>query len=159
VGQNLGAGLPERAALSVRRSALLITAFLLPLTTLTYFFGDSLTHWFVADAEVVAYGRDLFRITSFSVFAFSLILVLFGAFQGAGRTVPVMVVNTGRLWAVRIPATLLLTRLTDLGPSGLWWAMNLSNLLAGAVAFIWFLRGDWKKPVIEPEPGETLPET
>jgi hypothetical protein len=37
--------------------------------------------------------------------------------------------------------------------------MNLSNLLAGAVAFIWFLRGDWKKPVIEPEPGETLPET
>jgi putative MATE family efflux protein len=161
VGQNLGADRPDRAALSVRRSALLITAILLPLTTLTFFFGSSVTHWFVDDPEVVAYGADLFRITSFSVFAFSLILVLFGAFQGAGRTVPVMIVNTGRLWAVRIPATLLLTRGLGWGPEGLWWAMNLSNLIAGGAAFLWFLRGDWKTAVIdreddEPPPAEAL---
>jgi Na+-driven multidrug efflux pump len=148
VGQNLGAGFPDRAALSVRRSALLITAVLGPLTTLTFFYGGSLTHWFINDPEVVAYGSDLFRITSFSVFVFSLILVLFGAFQGAGKTVPVMVVNSGRLWAVRIPATILLTRMTDLGPSGLWWAMNLSNLIAGGVALVWFLKSDWQKSVI-----------
>ncbi len=154
VGQNLGAGFPDRAALSVRRSALLITCVLLPLTTLTYFFGGSLTHWFIDDPEVVAYGSDLFRITSFSVFTFSLILVLFGAFQGAGKTVPVMVVNTGRLWAIRIPATLLLTRWADWGPSGLWWAMNLSNLIAGAVAFVWFMRGDWRTPVIAADEAE-----
>lgn len=153
VGQNLGAGFADRAALSVRRSAVLITAILLPLTTLTFFFGGSLTHWFIADPEVVAYGRDLFRITSFSVFLFSLILVLFGAFQGAGKTVPVMVVNSGRLWAVRIPATLLLMRLTDLGPSSIWWAMNLSNVLAGTVAFVWFLRGDWRQSVVDDESG------
>jgi Na+-driven multidrug efflux pump len=52
------------------------------------------------------------------------------------------------LWAVRIPATILLTRMTDLGPSGLWWAMNLSNLIAGSVALVWFLRSDWQKSVI-----------
>ncbi|MCB1184149.1 MATE family efflux transporter [bacterium] len=154
VGQNLGAGKPDRASLSVRRSAFLITAFLLPLTTLTYFFGSHVTHWFVADPEVVAYGADLFRITSFSVFAFSLILVLFGAFQGSGRTVPVMVVNTGRLWAVRIPVTLLLTQVWHWGPNGLWWAMNLSNLIAGTAAFAWFLRGDWKSAVIEQDDAE-----
>ncbi len=148
VGQNLGAGFPDRAALSVRRSALLITAVLGPLTTLTFFYGGSLTHWFINDPEVVAYGSDLFRITSFSVFVFSLILVLFGAFQGAGKTVPVMVINSGRLWAVRIPATILLTRMTDLGPSGLWWAMNLSNLIAGSVALVWFLKSDWQKSII-----------
>ncbi len=159
VGQNLGAGFPDRAALSVRRSAVLVTAILLPLTTLTYFYGGSLTHWFIDDPEVVAIGSDLFRITSFSVFAFSLILVLFGAFQGAGRTVPVMIINTGRLWAVRIPATILLTRLTDLGTNGLWWAMNLSNLIAGAVAFVWFLRGDWRTPVIADQDDEDGVET
>ncbi len=166
VGQNLGAGFAERASLSVRRSAVLITAVLLPLTTLTFFFGGDLTHWFINDPEVVAYGRDLFRITSFSVFAFSLILVLFGAFQGAGKTIPVMVVNTGRLWGVRIPVTLLLTRLTDLGPSGLWWAMNLSNLIAGAVALVWFLRGSWREAIISrddtttrPKASDVLPES
>ncbi len=111
-----------------------------------------MTHWFINDPEVVAYGSDLFRITSFSVFAFSLILVVFGAFRGAGKTVPVMIINTGRLWAIRIPATLILTRWADMGPSGLWWAMNLSNLIAGAVAFAWFLRGDWRHAAIEDDP-------
>lgn len=151
VGQNLGAGLIERASLSVRRSALLITAILLPLTTATFFFGNHITRWFVDDPAVIAYGYDLFRITSFSVFVFSLILVLFGAFSGSGHTVPLMVVNMGRLWVVRIPATILMAKVWDMGPSGLWWAMNLSNLIAGAVAFLWFLRGGWKKAVIRPE--------
>jgi MATE family, multidrug efflux pump len=151
VGQNLGAGLPERASMSVKRSAVLITSVLLPLTTLTFFFGGSITHWFINDPEVIAYGRDLFRITSFSVFIFSLILVVYGAFQGSGHTIPMMLVNVGRLWIIRIPASWLLAVSLGMGPKGLWWAMNLSNVIAGAVAFAWFLRGDWKKAVIEQE--------
>jgi MATE family, multidrug efflux pump len=156
VGQNLGAGFVDRAVLSVKRSAFLITVVLLPLTTATFFFGEHITHWFINDPEVIVYGRDLFRITSFSVFAFGLILVLFGAFQGSGHTVPVMVVNMGRLWVVRIPATWLMAVVLDMGPRGLWWAMNLSNLLAGAVALVWFLRGGWKKPVIPKHPETEL---
>ncbi len=148
VGQNLGSGYVGRAVMSVKKSAILVTIILLPLTTATFFFGEHITHWFINDPEVIALGHDLFRITSFSVFAFSLILVLFGAFTGSGHTLPVMVVNMGRLWLVRIPATLLLTVVWDWGPAGLWWAMNLSNILAGTVAFLWFLRGDWKKSVI-----------
>ncbi len=148
VGQNLGAGFVDRAVLSVKRSAVLVTVILLPLTTATFFFGEHITHWFINDPEVISYGRDLFRITSFSVFAFSLILVMFGAFTGSGHTLPVMVVNMGRLWLVRIPVTFLLAVAWDWGPSGLWWAMNLSNIVAGTVAFFWFLRGDWQKSVI-----------
>ena len=151
VGQNLGAGFSRRASLSVRTSALLITGILLPLTTLTFFFGELITHWFINDPEVIAYGRDLFRITSFSVFIFGLIQVLYGAFQGSGHTIPLMVVNVGRLWAVRIPASWLMAVALGMGPNGLFWAMNLSNVLAGAVAFAWFLRGDWKTPIIERE--------
>jgi putative MATE family efflux protein len=158
VGQNLGAGQPERAAQAVRRSAILVTAFLLPLTTLTFFFGGDITHWFIADPEVIAHGRDLFRITSFSVFVFSLIWVMFSAFSGSGHTVPIMVVNVGRLWVVRIPATWLLTQVLSIGTVGLWWAMNLSNVAAAVVAFIWFLKGTWKRAVIDDEDlDEALP--
>ncbi len=156
VGQNLGAGQVERAARSVRTSALLVTVVLLPLTTLTFFFGSHITHWFIDDPEVIAYGADLFTITSFSVFAFGLIMVIFSAFSGSGHTVPVMVVNMSRLWGVRIPAVIIMTRLFQMGPESLWWSMNLSNLFAGLVAFVWFLRGGWKKPVIEKEDGVPL---
>jgi Na+-driven multidrug efflux pump len=103
----------------------------------------------VDDPDVIGYGADMLRITAFSVFAFSLILVIFGAFQGAGHTLPVMIVNMGRLWLIRIPVSWLLAVHLGHGPTGLWWAMNLSNRLAGAVAFIWFLRGDWKRAVID----------
>jgi len=147
VGQNLGARLPGRAALSVRTSALLIAAVLAPLCAAVFLLAAPLTRIFVDDPQVVAYGRELLRITSPSVFLFSLILVMFGAFQGSGQTVPVMVVNVGRLWLVRIPFTWLLAVRLELGPSGLWWAMNLSNVIAGAAALAWFLRGDWKRPV------------
>ena len=148
VGQNLGADKPRRAALSVRTSALLITAVLLPLTTLTTIFGGPLTRLFVADPDVIRHGADMLRITSFSVFVYGLISVLFGAFQGAGHTTPVMVVNVVRLWGIRIPASWLMAVALGMGPIGLWWAMNLSNVLAAVVAFIWFLRGDWKRAVI-----------
>lgn len=151
VGQNLGAGSPGRAAHAVRQSAILVTVLLLPLTTLIFVFGDHITQWFISDPEVIAYGHDLFRITAPSIFLFSLIWVMFGAFQGSGHTVPVMVVNMGRLWAVRIPATWILTRVFEMGPNGLWWAMNMSNVVAGLAAFIWFLKGTWKHPVIEDE--------
>lgn len=148
VGQNLGAGLPERASLSVRTSAGLIAVVLAPLCLAVFVWAGPLTRIFVDDQQTVIYGRELLRITSPSVFLFSLILVMFGAFQGSGHTVPVMVVNAGRLWAVRIPASWLLAVHMGLGPSGLWWAMNLSNVIAGTVALIWFLRGGWKRPVI-----------
>lgn len=153
VGQNLGAGLPERAALSARTAALLITVVLLPLTTLTTIFGGPLTRLFVADPEVIGHGADMLRITSFSVFVFGLISVLFGSFQGAGHTTPVMVVNVARLWAVRIPAAWLMAVALGMGPIGLWWAMNLSNVLAAVAAFVWFLRGDWKRSAIDRPPA------
>jgi len=57
-------------------------------------------------------------------------------------------VNVVRLWGIRIPASWLMAVALGMGPIGLWWAMNLSNVLAAVVAFIWFLRGDWKRAVI-----------
>jgi len=153
VGQNLGAGLPDRAALSVKNSALLITLVLLPLTALTTIFGGPLTRIFVDDPEVVRHGADMLRITSFSVFVFGLISVLYGAFQGAGHTTPVMVVNVSRLWLIRIPASWLMAVVLGMGPIGLWWAMNLSNVLAALAALAWFLRGDWRRSVIEQPAG------
>ncbi len=153
VGQNLGARLPERAALSVRRSALLITVVLLPMTTLTCIFGGPITRLFTPDPDVVRHGADLLRITSFSVFVFGLIMVLYGAFQGGGHTTPVMAVNVGRLWLIRIPASWLMAVALGMGPIGLWWAMNLSNVIAALAAFLWFLRGDWKRTMIDDPPA------
>ncbi len=155
VGQNLGGDKPERAQQSVWAAALLIGAILLPITTLMFFFGAPISRLFIDDPEVVAYGRDLFQITSFSVFAFGFVMVMLGSFQGSGHTLPIMVLNMSRLWAVRIPAAYLLALALGMGPSGLWWAMFLSNTVTAIAAFIWFSSGSWKRKVIESPAAES----
>jgi len=159
VGQCLGADDTERASRSVMTSALMVGAILLPVTTLMFFFGDSISKIFVDDPEVIRYGRDLFRITSYSVFAFGFVMVLLASFQGSGHTVPAMVLNVIRLWGLRIPAAYLLAITLGLGPSGLWWGMFISNTVTAIAAAIWFSTGSWKRKVIEdvsplPPPGE-----
>ncbi len=161
VGQNLGADRPDRASSSVKASAGLIAAILLPVTTATFFFGAAISRIFVDDPQVAQYGQDLFRITSPSVFTFGFIMVLLGAFQGAGYTVPIMVLNVGRLWLLRIPASYLLAVTLGLGPIGLWWGMFISNTATAAAAAIWFSRGSWKRKAIDsgPQAGHTDPAT
>jgi len=158
VGQNLGADQPERAGHAVRQSAILIAVILLPLTTLMFFFGGTISRIFIDDPEVMRYGRELFRITAYSVFAFGFILVLLGAFQGSGHTVPVMVLNMIRLWVIRVPAAYLLGIVLGWGPAGLWWAMFASNVAIAIGAGVWFAAGTWKHKVIETKerarPGE-----
>jgi Na+-driven multidrug efflux pump len=116
-----------------------------------FFFGATISRVFVNDPQVIAYGRSLFQITSYSVFAFGFVMVLLGSFQGAGHTVPVMVLNMSRLWLLRIPAAYLLAVVAGLGPAGLFWAMFLSNTVTALAAGIWFSTGTWKRKVIESE--------
>ncbi len=151
VGQSLGAGRPERGAQAVWTSARMLTAILLPLTVFTFFCGAPISRLFINDPEVVQYGRDLFQVTSFSVFAFGFVLVLLGAFRGSGHTVPVMVLNMARLWALRVPGAWLLASVLRLGPAGIWWAMFISNMVTAIAAAIWFSTGSWKRAVIEPD--------
>ncbi len=153
VGQNLGAGKPERASRAVWVGARMLTAILLPVTVFTFFFGATISRAFINDPEVVQYGQDFFQITSFSVYAFGFVLVLLGAFRGSGHTVPVMVLNIARLWGLRIPGAWLLARVLKMGPAGIWWAMFISNTVVAIAAGIWFSTGTWKRTVIEPEAG------
>jgi putative MATE family efflux protein len=151
VGQNLGAGRTDRAAHAVWTGARMLTVILLPVTVFTFFCGSAISRLFISDPEVVKYGRDLFQVTSFSVFAFGFVLVLLGAFRGSGHTVPVMVLNIVRLWALRVPGAWLLAKTLRMGPAGIWWAMFLSNMVTAIAAAIWFSTGTWKRAVIEPE--------
>lgn len=144
VGQNLGAKRPDRAEKSSYTALLLIGVILLPMTLGMYFFGGTISKAFVNDPEVIELGRTMFRITTPSVFVFGFLMVLLGSFQGSGYTVPVMVLNMARLWALRVPGAYLLAITAGMGPTGIWWAMFISNTVIAISGFIWFRTGSWK---------------
>jgi len=144
VGQNLGAGRPERAEKSSMTALLLIGVILLPVTLSMFFFGGDISRAFVNDPEVIKLGSTMFRVTTPSVFVFGFLLVLLGSFQGSGYTVPVMVLNMSRLWLLRIPGAYALAYTAGMGPMGIWWAMFISNTVIAFAGWIWFRTGTWK---------------
>lgn len=143
VGQRLGASRKDQAVTAVRQSVLTVFVFIAIGMSLTFFFGSGFIRFFVDDPEAIAYGRDLFRILSPSVVIFALFTVTTGAFQGGGDTKPVMVLNVGRLWLLRVPLSYLLALTLAWGPNGIWWAMFISNFLTAVLGFAWLARGNW----------------
>ena len=52
-----------------------------------------------------------------------------GIFNGAGRTRYAMILSSARLWIIRLPLLLIFKLFTDIGSSGIWYAMVISNFL------------------------------
>jgi len=157
VGQNLGAGNIERAQKSVNNALILIGIILLPLTICMFFFGGDISRAFINDPTVIELGRTMFKVTTPSVFVFGFLMVIHGSFQGSGHTIPIMVLNMTRLWALRIPGAYLLAFTFGMGAMGIWWAMFISNTVTALSGWIWFYSGSWKKNAgrFVREPGDS----
>lgn len=143
VGQQLGAKRTDRAVTVVKQSVASVAVFITVGMTLTFFFGSDFVRFFVADPEVIRYGATMFKVISMSVVLFALFTVAVGAFQGGGDTRPVMFLNIGRLWGLRLPLAYLLAVVAGRGPDGIWWAMFVSNLVTALIGFAVLSRGRW----------------
>ncbi len=148
IGQNLGANQIRRAEKTMWWAVGMVAGILALGCSLLIFHSQPIIRLFIDDHQVVAQGMVLFRIVSSSVFFFGIIVVIFGAFQGAGKTSPVMVLSIGRLWLLRIPIAYVLSFTLGWGSLGIWWGMFISNVVTSIAGLIWFRRGTWKQKVI-----------
>ncbi len=162
VAQNMGADKPHRAERSVWIAVGINAGVIFVLTTLLFFFGGYVVKFFINDPAVIAIGHRMFKITSYSVLFFSIMIIFTGAFQGSGHTMPVFVMQMMRLWAFRLPFSYILSKTFNMASDGIFWGMFLSNILITIISFIWFRSGVWKKRIIKktetPEPVMELIE-
>jgi Na+-driven multidrug efflux pump len=145
VGQNLGAGQPDRAQRSadaLGRAAALISVVVLgmlaalALPTLKLFSDD---------AETISAGAYMVRVLSVGYLAYSINFVYDAAQGGAGDTTSPMVINLVSLWAVQVPLAFLLPRLTSLDEKGVWLALNLGYILQLGLMWWRYRQGQWKE--------------
>ncbi|KPL17412.1 MAG: hypothetical protein AMJ92_11775 [candidate division Zixibacteria bacterium SM23_81] len=148
IGQNLGADQVRRAERTIWWAVGMVAAFLAVGCSLLVFYSQPVIRLFINDPQVVSQGVILFRVVSYSVFFFGIIMVIFAAFQGAGKTSPVMYLSIGRLWLLRIPIAYVLAFILRWGHLGIWWGMFVSNVIISMIGLIWFGRGTWKQKVI-----------
>lgn len=145
VGQNLGAGKPERA----QRAVTLATAGGV-LGTLLLFGTLNLRPALVLgvfnlspaamEVAVVAVGyATLFEG------AMAWFFIVSRALAGAGDALSPMVVNMASLWLVQLPLCWLLSVKVGLGHVGVWLGLTVSYLVGGAAMTFRFRQGYWKE--------------
>lgn len=144
VGQNLGAGAPERAERSAWRAAQIITVITGAFAAAMLLWSHQIAGWFTPDPLVVPLAASYARIIALSQVFMGLEIVLSGGFSGAGDTIPPMLVSVP-LSIMRLPVALVLSRGFGLGADSVWWAISSTSIVKGAVMAIWFRSGRWKK--------------
>ena len=132
VGQNLGAGRPERAAEAAWKTAgivVLITGFV---SVMFFAFPRQIASFFISDPQVIEIGIGYLKILALSQMFMAAEIVFEGAFAGAGNTVPPMVVSiAGSLASASLLAYLLAVH-WGIGINGVWWAVTSTSVSRGS---------------------------
>jgi putative MATE family efflux protein len=144
VGQNLGARQPERAEASVWQIGRYNMGYLLCIALLFFLLPRELVGVFSSDAQVVAIGAEWLRILSYSLFVYGWWMVSVQAFNGAGDTATPTWINVVFFWLIQIPLAWLLALHLQLGHSGVFWAVFVSETAVGLFTLWLFSRGRWK---------------
>lgn len=145
VGQNMGAGKPQRAESIGNKSSLVAFFLILFVSSVIFVFAEPITRTFIPDDEAVIAMATLF--VKFLCAAFPLIslqLNLNGIFTGSGNTKISMIFSIVALWVFEFPLTYILSQKTELAETGIWMAVPIASFLTATVSFVYFKMGRWK---------------
>jgi putative MATE family efflux protein len=148
VGQNLGAGKPERAERSVWLVGLYNMAFLLGVMLVFLVWAEPLIAVFSTDPAVQSLGATCLRVVSYGYAFYAWGMVLVQAFNGAGDTVTPTWINLGCYWCFQIPLALVLAGPLAWGPTGVFAAITIAESLLAVVGLVVFRRGKWKTQMV-----------
>jgi putative MATE family efflux protein len=144
VGQNLGAGKPERAEKSVWRTAFLTMLFFIFIALIFLLFAQPILSVFIHDAVSLSYGVECLHIIALGYLFFSYGMVISQSFNGAGDTKTPTILNFVCFWLLQIPLAWFMAKWLQMGPKGVYFAIGISECLLALICVIIFKQGKWK---------------
>ncbi|WP_336001010.1 MATE family efflux transporter [Halorientalis halophila] len=151
-GQNIGAGEPDRAATANHFAAKASFVILAALGVVTFVAAPAIMGLFTDNPAVIAEGANFLRIVAPTFGFMGVTRAYSGGFRGAGKVLTAAAITVLMLGLIRLPIAWFGAQIY--GPSGIWASFAISNVLAAAVAFLWFRRGTWREADLT-EDGET----
>ncbi len=148
VGQNLGAGKPERAEKSVWITGIYNMVFLIGVAAVFISWPEPLIGVFTSDPAVRALGATCLRVVSYGYAFYAWGMVMVQAFNGAGDTTTPTWINLGCYWLFQIPLAAVLANVLELGPLGVFLAITIAESVLAVVGVLVFRRGAWKERVV-----------
>jgi putative MATE family efflux protein len=148
VGQNLGAGRPERAEAAVWRTGLYNVIFLGAVGIFFVLFAEPVVRPFIRDPAVVPLGAACLRIVSYGNLGYACYMVMMQAFNGAGDTVTPTIVNFFGFWLLEIPLAYVLAIPLGMKSNGVFASIAIAESAIAAASAILFRQGRWKRSKI-----------
>ena len=148
VGQNLGAGKPDRAERAVLMTGLVNFAMLGAIAILFWFFANPMIRVFTSEPDVVRHGVESLKILS-TGYIFGGFSMVFGqAFNGSGDTATPAWINFFCYWCWQLPLAYVLAKPLGVGVMGVYWSLVIAGATWALVGYVLFRRGKWKESVI-----------
>lgn len=154
VGQNIGAGLIDRAERTHRIAMMLALSVLTVAGACVALAAPLIVAFFLPHGGAAAREGVLFvRIVALTFGCIGVQQVVAGTFRGSGNTVSAMLLAMVSLWMLQFPLAYALSRHTPLGMRGIWWSTAIGNVLVASIAIAWSSTGTWKRKQLLPESG------
>jgi putative MATE family efflux protein len=148
VGQNLGAGRPDRAETSVWKTGFYNMLFLGTVGLVFIAFAERIIGLFTSDPAVGPVAVSCLRYLSYGYVSYAYGMVVSSAFNGAGDTFTPTILNLICFWICQIPLAYFLAFTAGLGPKGVFASVVVADSLLALLSIVWFRRGAWKKQVV-----------
>jgi putative MATE family efflux protein len=148
VGQNLGAGHPERAEKAVWRTGFYNVLFLGAVGVFFVVFAEPVVRLFTHDPAVVPLGAACLRIVSYGNLGYAYFMVMMQAFNGAGDTITPTIVNFFGFWLFEIPLAYVLAIPLHMRSNGVFFSIAIAESAMAAASAVLFKHGRWKKQKI-----------
>lgn len=148
VGQNLGAGKPERAEKAVWASAI-VNFIVLGITGAIFMiFPIQVVSLITSDPEVIPYAAESLRIISYGFLLYGVGMVMIQAFNGSGDTNTPTYINFFCFWLFEIPLAWFLAMNLELHQNGVYFSIVAAESAIAITALILFRKGKWKLKVV-----------
>jgi putative MATE family efflux protein len=144
VGQNLGAGKPERAERSVMITGWINMILLGIVGIVLVAFPAPFIALFISDDAVLKAGTSCLRIISIGFIGYGFGMVLANSFNGAGDTTTPLKINIFAYWMIEIPLAYIFAITSGMNENGVYLAIVIAETIMTLTAFLVFRRGKWK---------------
>lgn len=145
IGQNLGAGRPERAKRTGNEAARQTLVVAILGAAVYLFAADGIYALMSKEQLVREIGAPALRFLSWYQIPLAVMIVYIYGIRGSGDTRSVLVVNLLGIFAVRLPVAYLCGIVMQQGLIGAWTGMCADVTFRAIVASIYFARGGWTK--------------
>lgn len=147
VGQNMGAGLEERAKKGLVSTGVFMFLLAIAVSVGLLLFGRPLMALFMEKSDanyeaIVTIGVNYISITAAFYFLFAILFAFNGFFRGAGDAVIVMCLTVSSL-IIRSVAAYILVRSFGMGPEAVAWSTPIGWAIASLAAFIYYKKNLW----------------